>query len=86
MTYLKKEVLKSTTPFTDKQIAYFLKFKDNLLKGIDYYKELIPRMLAQTKEYREKTLDELFELKVQLEDFVHENWAAFNLENKLTTN
>ncbi len=38
--YLKNRINKTQKPFTDKQIKYFDTFKNNLMNGIEYYREL----------------------------------------------
>jgi hypothetical protein len=72
--YLKKEVQKHAIEPTEKQIAYFNEFKQNLLEGIEYYFELFPRMVEETEEYRQKAISELEEFKQKIEDF----WALHN--------
>jgi len=38
--FLKKKVEEISKTMTDKQIEYFITFRNNLLKGIEYYKNM----------------------------------------------
>ncbi len=49
-----------------KKAKYFQKFREQLQNGIDYYKELIPRIHLQTETFRKKMMDELLELETQV--------------------
>ncbi len=69
--YLKNEIQKSAQP-TDKQIAYFNEFKKNLFEGIEYYRTLIPKMLEETQEYRDRMYAELMGFKGKLEALIEE--------------
>ena len=51
---------------TEKQIAYFNEFKDNLMDGINYYRDLFPAMTKESKEYRNNLLKELSFFKEKL--------------------
>lgn len=75
--YLITEVKKCAAAPTKKQVEYFREFKTNLLNGIQYYRELFPTMLAETKEYQRKALEELQNLTEKLEEFVQNNHPAF---------
>ncbi|MCD6010716.1 MAG: hypothetical protein K0Q79_578 [Flavipsychrobacter sp.] len=46
--YLKKQVEKNVHSMNLKQNKYLNSFKDNLLKGIDYYKALLPHLKKET--------------------------------------
>ncbi len=41
-------------------------FRANLLKGIEYYRMMIPRLVEETEQYREKMREELLEVEQQL--------------------
>lgn len=75
--YFINEVNKATPKPTDKQIAYFNEFKSNMLDGIEYYKGLIPKMVEETKEYRDRALKELEEFNQKIFDFVYQNPLIF---------
>ena len=59
--YFKKEVNNLAPELTDKQKEYLNSFRDNLNEGIEYYRELFPKMVEETKEYRDKAITELQE-------------------------
>lgn len=68
--YFCKEVKKVLPEGTDKQCAYLKEFKNNMLDGMAYYQNLIPKMVEETKEYRDRALEELDQHKKRLEEFV----------------
>lgn len=65
--YFVKEVKKIAPAPNQKQIEYVNEFKKNLLEGIEYYRELFPKMIEETEEYRTRTLAQLQEFKERLE-------------------
>lgn len=65
--YLRKEIEASLPDF--KKEKYLKKFRDQLENGINYYKELIPRISLQTETFRKKMMDELLELEKQVMAF-----------------
>lgn len=62
--YLRKDI--STQVEDLKKAKYLNKFRDQLQNGIQYYKELIPRIYNQTEAYRQKMMAELLELEQQV--------------------
>lgn len=62
--YLKNRINKTQKPFTDKQIKYFDTFKNNLMNGIEYYRELTSNIRIK---YRNIKADITKELK-RIED------------------
>ena len=64
--YLKKDVSKHLQDMSDKKAKYVSKFKEQLQVGIDYYKQLVPKITNQTEVYRKKMLNELKEIEEQL--------------------
>ena len=78
--YLIKEIKECTCSPTAKQTQYFINFKENLLEGIKYYKELFPKMLAESMEYREKALNEVQSLREKLETFFKSKQAILKKE------
>jgi hypothetical protein len=58
--YLKNRIEEIETPLTEKQIAYFNKFINNMSDGIDYYKSLFEEVKHIFEDIRE---DFLFELE-----------------------
>ena len=69
--YFMKEIRQAQASLNDKQKKSYQQFLNNLLNGVDYYKGLFPKMLAESKEYHRKAIDELHELRTKLEDFVN---------------
>ena len=76
--YFVKEVKKIAPAPSPKQIEYVNEFKKNLLEGIEYYRELFPRIIEETEEYRARTLAQLQEFKERLESFMAEHAAIFS--------
>ena len=60
LDYLKNRIEEIETPLTEKQIAYFNKFINNMSEGIDYYKSLFEDVKHIFEDIRE---DFLFELE-----------------------
>ncbi|MCE9538509.1 MAG: hypothetical protein K8R85_04720 [Bacteroidetes bacterium] len=67
--YLKAEVDKHLNSLTDKQTKYFSSFKSNLLQGIEYYKQLIPKMANEAEDFKNKMADEIETMKNNLTNF-----------------
>jgi hypothetical protein len=65
--YLKKDISKHLQDMSDKKAKYVSKFKEQLQVGIDYYKQLVPKITDQTEVYRKKMLNELKEIEEQLQ-------------------
>jgi len=65
--YLKKDISRQIQEMTDKKAKYFLKFKEQLENGIEYYKQLIPKITDQTEVYRKKMMNELLEIEEKLQ-------------------
>lgn len=57
--YLDKEISQQVEQLNDKKQKYLFKFKEQLQNGINYYKELIPKLYNETEIYRIKMLKEL---------------------------
>lgn len=74
--YFTKEVKKGIE-LTDKRIQYLNEFKDNLFDGMNYYRDLFPKMLDETSEYRARSLRELTTFKNNLENFLLSNTQIF---------
>ncbi|MBI5415530.1 MAG: hypothetical protein HZA29_01815, partial [Candidatus Omnitrophica bacterium] len=75
--YFVKEVKKIAPAPSQKQIEHLNEFKKNLMEGMEYYRELFPRMIEETEEYRARTLAQLQEFKERLEAFIAEHAAIF---------
>ncbi len=70
VTYLKKDINNNLKELTEKKAKYFDKFRNQLLNGINYYKELIPKITNQTENYQRKMMAELIQLETQLKDVI----------------
>jgi hypothetical protein len=64
--YLKHEIQRKLDSFGAKELKYFSTFKANLLDGIEYYKSLIPKLVQESEQYRERMRVELQELEEAL--------------------
>lgn len=67
--YLKEEVKKNISSLTEKQVNHFSSFKSNLLQGIEYYKQLIPKMVNETEDFKNKMKEDFEILKTKLINF-----------------
>ncbi len=67
--YLKAEVEKHLDSLTDKQTKYFSSFKSNLLQGMEYYKELIPKMANEAEDFKRRMGEEIETMKNSLINF-----------------
>jgi hypothetical protein len=83
--YLTQEIKKSLPHLTEKQITYFLEFKNNLLDGIEYYTKLFPQMIEETIEYRNKTIADLQSLKNHLDALIEANQDIFSPSTSVLT-
>ena len=61
--YFKKDVSQHVGQFNDKKSKYFIKFKEQLFRGIDYYKSLVPQLKNESEIYKTKMLNELYDLE-----------------------
>jgi len=57
--YLKNKISKTQKPFTDKQIKYFDTFKNNLMNGIEYYRELTSNIRIKYRNIKADITKEL---------------------------
>ena len=57
--YLKNLAAEKTKPIEEKQKRYLAKFQTNLNEGIDYYKNMFSKSLANFQDIKSKTLNEL---------------------------
>ena len=58
---------KTVENISSKQQKYFAEFKSNLLKGIEYYTDLIPKMKTETGAYLNNMVEELNQVKKEIE-------------------
>ena len=64
--YLKKEVEDSLKENNEKRKAMLQNFKNNLLKGIEYYHKEIAPQFTQIKEIRQDFVQQLLDYKNRL--------------------
>lgn len=65
--YLRKDISTHLKGWSDKKEKYLLKFKNQLQDGINYYKDLLPQLSGQTKEYISQMQKELLLAEARLE-------------------
>ncbi len=68
--YLKKEILNCSNSISVNQTRYLQKFKNNLIEGINYYKNLIPSLKMETEKYLKIMKDELTSIETLLMNLV----------------
>lgn len=68
--YLIKEVKGITKDCTEKQFKYLNGFKINLLKGVNYYKELVINLKVGGLKFTNEILSQLIQLEIQIESIV----------------
>ena len=66
--YYKKDLETNAQKLNDKKKKYLLKFKEQLLIGIDYYKELVPKFTNQTMAYKAEMLGQLRGIEMELRE------------------
>jgi hypothetical protein len=64
--YLKKEIDKSINDFSAKKEKYFNEFKSNLLRGIEYYRKLLPKIPFETDVIKKNMEDSLTNLSREI--------------------
>ena len=73
--YLKKELDKNVNSMNEKQAKYFSCFKSNLLQGMEYYRNLLPKMTNELDEFKKKMKEEIDALELVL-NFTTKELAA----------
>ncbi len=69
--YLKNKIDEIDTPFTDKQIAYFNKFVDNMTDGINYYKQLFEEAKDKFGNVKDDFLTELENIEFEINNLIN---------------
>ncbi len=64
--YLKNKMDETSLPLSEKQQEYFVTFRDNLDKGIQYYKELFSNMKLNFRDKHAKLISDLEKFEIQL--------------------
>jgi hypothetical protein len=68
--YMKNEIQKRIDTWNVKEQKYFNTFKSNLQDGINHYKNLIPKLLEESENYRERMRNELLALEQELTEIM----------------
>ena len=76
--YLKKEIQNQREAITVRKNKYFNSFRENLLKGIQYYKGLIPEMKQFAKGQLDAFENELRQFETDISGIVFPHPAAGN--------
>lgn len=66
--YYKKDLEVSAEKLNEKKKKYLIKFKEQLLVGIDYYKELVPKITNQTMGYKAEMIGQLRGIEMELRE------------------
>jgi hypothetical protein len=75
--YLKKDIQSHINRLDTKKIKQLEKFKEQLLLGVEYYKDLTAHFSNQTEQYLKRFSDELMNIEAQLQSIsVRENSEA----------
>lgn len=69
--YLKERIEEIETPFTDKQIAYFNKFVNNMNDGISYYKELFSDVKLKFEDVKVDFISDLESIEFELNNLIN---------------
>jgi hypothetical protein len=67
--YFENKVEKSAKDFSSQTEIYLNTFRDNLIEGINYYKEKINVIMSESENAREKMLSAIYELEQRLISF-----------------
>lgn len=68
--YLKKEIQSQREALTAKQNKYFTSFKENLLSGVNYYRNLVPEIKQFSKTQLENFENDLLKLETEISEVV----------------
>ncbi len=68
--YLAKEIANSKLAISEKKAKYLDSFKQQLKQGIDYYRELMPKMKYFSTSYRDKILHDLSISELNLDGLI----------------
>jgi hypothetical protein len=77
VVYFMDEVSHCTLKPTAKQIEALNEIKQNILDGIVYYREFFPRVMQESRQYKEKAMDELYHIMENIDNFLSEHTHIF---------
>lgn len=76
--YLKGELKKNIDAVSEKQTKYIASFRSNLLDGIEYYRQLIPKMADEADDFKSKMKEEIENIKTTLVNFYFSDMSVSN--------
>ena len=68
--YLKKEIDKNVTEISQKQKKYLADFQNNLIEGIEYYKNLVPKLKHDAEMQWDNFMEDLSSLESKVIELV----------------
>jgi hypothetical protein len=68
LDHYKKDIELQARQLNDKKKKYLQKFRDQLLLGIDYYKELVPKLTSQSLIYQQEMINQLLGAELWLKN------------------
>ncbi|RAP29048.1 hypothetical protein DID78_04045 [Candidatus Marinamargulisbacteria bacterium SCGC AG-343-D04] len=79
VNYFSKEIQKLKDEPTQLDIKYLNRFRDNLNDGIQYYHDLVPKLVNETVKYKVKMKEELETLTSELDEMVNSSSHLFSV-------
>jgi hypothetical protein len=64
--HLKSEIQKALNTISEREQTRFAEYRKNLLEGIEYYKQLVPKLVKESERYHEIMRTQLLELEDEL--------------------
>ncbi len=77
--YIKREIEDALPHPDERQLTHLKNFQQNLVEGMAYYKELVPQLITESKEYRDTMLTELEGFKKELEGIISHYSLIFSV-------
>ena len=79
--YFKKEVTSLSETPSSMDLKYVDRFRSNLMDGIAYYQDLVPKLVHETKKYRDTMSDELSHLTNDLNNIINQHARYFLVQS-----
>ena len=80
INFFEKEIKQCIETITESEKRSLLKFKDNLINGIIFYKRMITDMPNITDQYRKEAFSDLQQFKVNIDSII-EQYATILVPN-----
>ncbi|RAP37776.1 hypothetical protein DID80_03405 [Candidatus Marinamargulisbacteria bacterium SCGC AAA071-K20] len=80
ISYFSNQVKERVLDPSEKQFKYLEEFQKNLHDGIEYYKNLIPELVEETKTYKDQMTEELQEALAELDKIVDSYASSFSIK------